>query len=181
MDFCYLLMNGKQQETSQRPPPRQKRYKSPVTPQSLLLQFGITHKCSLIKGPLRPTHPSDLGTTAVTATDPNHLNRTEASSTEEGRCKLIALGIKERPRLTCKDQRGAHKGHKGQKPCIHKCLTLKDKGNNYPQAGSWRYFMFNTSEKNAYTKNLDMKKQWFNTNELTRNWSLGRWRRFPKS
>lgn len=40
--------------------------------------------------------------------------------------------------------------------------------------------MFNTSEKNAYTKNLDMKKQWFNTNELTRNWSLGRWRRFPK-
>lgn len=41
--------------------------------------------------------------------------------------------------------------------------------------------MFNTSEKNAYTKNLDMKKQWFNTNELTRNWSLGRWRRFPKS
>lgn len=31
--------------------------------------------------------------------------------------------------------------------------------------------MFNTSEKNAYTKNLDMKKHWFNTNELTRYWS----------
>lgn len=63
---------------------------------------------------------------------------------------------------------------------IYKSFTLKRKAREITTLRqACEDTLFNTSEKNAYTKNLDMKKHWFN--ESTRNRNFGRWRRFPKS
>lgn len=42
------------------------------------------------------------------------------------------------------------------------------------------FCLFNTSEKNADTKNWDVRKHWFNTHESTRMRIWERWRRLPK-